>query len=217
MNPLHLCIALSPLAIYMLFLAYMNYGTRPRVLNSFRDLLAVGFGTVGLAIAGPLELFLPESAAFRFGPYSWVMLLILYALTTLLILLCMRPRLVIYNATAEELRPILAMVVQQMDAQSRWAGDGVAMPQSGIHFHLDRAPSMRNVQLVASGNDQDYQSWSQLERRLRVALRKAGGRVRNQNSALFLMLGVVLLVIVTRTVFQEHATMAHSLRELLRM
>lgn len=217
MDPLRLCIALTPLALYLLLIAYLNFGRRPRVLNNFRDSAALAFGIVGLVIAGPLDLFLPESAAFRFGPYAWLMMLILYLLSTALIILSMRPRLVVYNTTTDELRPILATVVQEMDGQSRWAGDSIAMPETGIHMHMDRAPSMRNVQLVASGTDQDYQSWGKLERHLRDALCQVKGKVRNQNSILFLMLAVTLLVIVGQSLFTDHATMAHSLKEMLRM
>ena len=217
MDPLHLCIALTPLAAYLLFLAMLNFGTRPRVLSGIRDSAAIALGIIGLAIAGPLELFLPESAAFRFGPFSWMMMLILYLLAAALIILSMRPRLVIYNTTIEELRPILTATVEEMDQQSRWAGDSVAMPESGIHMHMDANPSMRNVQLMASGSEEDYTSWSKLHWRLHGAFRKTSGRVRNQNAALFLMLAMMLFFIVIRSVIQDHETMASALKELLRM
>lgn len=221
MDPLRLCIALTPLALYLLLMAYVNFGTRPKVWSRVRDLSALGFGIMGLMIVGPMSLFLPESAASRLGWMSWVLMLALYVLSLALVVLSARPRLVIYNVTPEELRPALASVVQELDSQARWAGDSVTMPAFGINLHLDNSHSMRNVQLVSSGPEQHYPSWSKLERRLRATLRKGDfrtvGRFRNQNGFLFLLLAGMLVFMVGKKFIQEHDAMAHSLREMLRL
>ena len=68
---------------------------------------ALAIGISGLMIAGPLELFLPESIAAVVGGWVWLPLLTLYALVITLLLLLARPRLIVYNISPDHLRPIL--------------------------------------------------------------------------------------------------------------
>ncbi|MFM7929359.1 MAG: hypothetical protein ACKO9Q_16760, partial [Pirellula sp.] len=93
--------------------------------------LAVGI--LGLMVIGPFELFLPEAAAIRFGPLVWIVLLIFYGLCVSMVVLLMRPRLVIYNSTVEQLRPIISEISQSMDQKSRWTGDSLVIPSRKIH------------------------------------------------------------------------------------
>ena len=55
----------------------------------------------------------------------------------MLVLLVLRPRLVIYNISVDQLRPILAELVEQLDSEARWAGDSLALPALGVQLHLD--------------------------------------------------------------------------------
>ena len=80
-----------------------------------------------------------------------------------MVLLILRPRLVIYNISVDQLRPILAEVVERMDPEARWAGDCLFLPGLGVQLHLESFGWMRNVSLVSSGPKQDYQGWSRLE------------------------------------------------------
>src|SRR5690606_15633681 len=123
MDPLHLTIALVPLAVYLLVLGIINLGRRPFLTTGGRDGMALALGLAGLVIAGPMELFLPEKAAQTFGPFVWLLMIGLYVLTCTLLVLMARPRLVIYNITPTELRPILEQVAKQLDAQASWADD----------------------------------------------------------------------------------------------
>ncbi len=216
MDPLHLCIALTPLAFYLAFLAALNLRKRPCLLNGFWDMAALGLGLSGLMIAGPLELFLPETAAFRFGPYVWMLLIVLYLLTIALLILSMRPRLVIYNMAAEDLRPVLSTVVQALDGEARWAGEGLAMPQLGVQLHLERSPTMRNIQLVASGFEQDFVGWAKFERALRKALTKVVTGRGRQGTAM-LLLACLLLAIVASSLLTDREAMAQAMQEMLRM
>ena len=59
-DPLHLSIALGPLATYLMVLGVVNLSIRPFVTTGSRDTAALGLAISGLAIAGPMELFLPE-------------------------------------------------------------------------------------------------------------------------------------------------------------
>ena len=109
-DPLHVCIALGPLAVYLFLLGLINLSRRPFLTTGARDAAALGVGISGFVVVGPMELFLPGAAANRFGGYVWLLLLAFYALCLTLWVLLLRPRLVIYNATAEQLRPVLAGV-----------------------------------------------------------------------------------------------------------
>ncbi len=218
MDTLHFCIALAPLALYFLFIGWLNLGGRPHVLSGYRDAGVLALGVTGLAIAGPLELFFPDSAAFRLGPYAWCLLIALYEMSVILVILSMRPRLVIYNTTIEELSPQVAKVVQEMDEHARWAGNSIVLPECDIQMYMDESLSMRNVQLVASGSAQNGSSWLTLKRQLEAAFEKqAAGGSRNPNAMLFLMIGLMLLVVIIKSVVQDHGVMAGSLHEMLRM
>ncbi len=216
MDALHLCVAITPLAIYFVYLAAVNLRARPTIINGSQDTMLLAGGISGLVIAGPLELFLPESTAFRFGPYTWVLLLGLYALGVVLTTLSLRPRLIIYNITLEELRPLLASVVHDLDEQSKWAGDGLDMPQLDVHLHVERLPSMRNVQLVSSGSKQNFQGWNRLEKALQ---KQVGGLTirRNQHGFSLLLIGSLLAGIAIAALVSDHASMAQSIEEMLRM
>ena len=80
-----------------------------------RDIAILAVGISGLLIIGPMELFFPENAVSRFGPYVWVMLLAFYGLTVSLVAMLIRPGLVIYNAREDQIRSVLAEVLGQMD------------------------------------------------------------------------------------------------------
>ena len=58
-------------------------------------------------------------------------------------LLLLRPRLVIYNISADKLRPILADVVGQFDGDARWAGDSLAIPGLGVQLYMDNFAPLR--------------------------------------------------------------------------
>ena len=120
-----------------------------------------------------MELFLVEEAAVLYGGWVWAIMLAAYGLLVALIILLLRPRLVVYNITLEQLRPLLADVVARLDSEARWAGESLVMPQLGVQLHLEEAPFSKNVQLVSSGPQQNLPGWRQLEAELAAALRKA--------------------------------------------
>lgn len=172
MDPLHFCIAVAPLAVYLLLLGIMNLRGRPFVTTGARDAAALAIGLAGFVFAGPMELFFPEGAASRFGPWVWVMLLVLYGLGVSLAVLLMRSRIVIYNITLEQLRPILTSVAMKLDKRSRWTGDSLLLPDRKVHLHVEPVESLRNIQLTAGGSQQSYEGWHLLEVELSKALKK---------------------------------------------
>ena len=64
-NPLHFCIAIAPLSVYLVMLGVLNLQRRSFVTTGARDAAALGIAISGLIVAGPMELFFPESARQR--------------------------------------------------------------------------------------------------------------------------------------------------------
>jgi hypothetical protein len=221
MDPFRMCLALGPVAVYLLLLGGIHLARRPFVVSGTRDTAALGLAVAGLVAVGPVELFFPHAAAAHFGIFVWVFLTALYGLCLVLLLLVSRPRLVIYNVSAEELRPILADLVPQLDADARWAGDGLILPNLGVQLHLDNLPLLRNVALAATGARQSYAGWKRLETDLRTALAGAEAS-RNVRAAHFLGatllgIGALLALVVIWAVAREPQTVARALFDMLRV
>jgi hypothetical protein len=169
-EPFRICLALGPVAIYLLLFGTINLARRPFVVSAARDLAALALAAVGLVAVGPMELFFPLAASIRFGAYVWALMLGLYVLFVVFLILFLRPRLIIYNISIDELRPILADLAGKLDADARWAGDSLWLPSLGVQLHVDSVAKMRNVTLASSGPAQNPQGWRRLELALQAAL-----------------------------------------------
>lgn len=171
MDPLRFAIAACPLAAYLIMLGVINLRPRPLLVTGSGDLATMGAALTGIAFVGPIALFRPEAATGELGNYVWLFLLAFYWLwVTLAVMLC-RPRLVVYNLSAEELRPVLAEAVRQLDGSGRWAGDSVSLSKLGVQFHVDSLAWMRNTSLIATGGRQDLDGWRRLARSVDRTLR----------------------------------------------
>ena len=144
----------------------INLRRRPVVTTGALDVAALAVAISGLLMIGPMNFFLPEAAGRRFGPYAWPLLMAFYALCVILYVLMARPRLVVFNLSAEQLRPILEALARRLDSETKSAGDALLLPQLGIQFHLDAAATMRNVSLVATGDRQSHSGWLRLAQRI---------------------------------------------------
>jgi hypothetical protein len=193
-DPFRLTIALVPLAAYLLLLGAINARRRPFLTSGGCDLTALGVAVSGLVFVGPLELFRPEAATREFGNYIWLFLIMFYWLWLLLVVLLARPRLVVYNISMEELRPVVAETASRLDPDARWAGNDLTLPQLGVHLHLDGFEHMRNVSLVSSGGRQNIDGWRRLARELKRAV--ATMRVKPNPRAIGL-LAIALLLLAT--------------------
>lgn len=216
-DPFQTCLAFGPLAVYLLTVAAFNLRRRPTVLSGMGDMALVALALVGLVMVGPMELCFPESAAlYLLGPWVWLLLLSLYGLCVVLVLLVMRPRVVVYNVSIEELRRVLAEVVGQLDAEARWAGDSLCLPRLGIQLHLDAVAHMRNVSLVANGPRQDYLGWFKLRRGLAAALAKS--RVgRNYRSLTLGLAGLAILALLACLVHHNPEAALQAMHEMFRV
>jgi hypothetical protein len=139
-----------------------------------------------------------------------------YGLCVTLWILLARPRLIVHNATIDLIRPVLASVATKVDPEVRWAGDSLVLPQANVQLHLESYPPMRNVSLVAIGDQQSYSGWQRLQRELRAALRQTEVS-RNPRGFSFLALGIVMASWPFYLMIRDSDTVAQTLREMLRM
>jgi len=170
-DPFRFGVAIVPLAAYGLLLGLINLRRKPLLTTGARDLAALSLAVAGLVAVGPLDLFMPATAANRFGPYVWLLLLGSYALIVTFLILSARPRLVLYNISTDALRPILAEVAVGLDPGARWAGDSLCLPAFAIELHLEGFAAMRNVSVIAANPGQDPDKWRRLEIALAGAIR----------------------------------------------
>jgi hypothetical protein len=212
-----ICLACGPVAVYLLGIGVANLRRRPTLVSGMRDMAALALALVGLVMVGPMELWFPESAALHFlGPLVWAPLAALYALCVVLVLLSMRPRLVIYNISTEELRRVLAETVESLDPEARWAGDALSLPGLGVQLHVDAAGFKRCVSLVASGPGQNHLGWQRLHRAMAEPVKKL--RVtRNPRGLLFLLIGLAGSAILVDLVAQNPQATLEAMYEMFRV
>ena len=192
--------AAMPLGCYLTLLGLVHLRRRPLAVSGAVDAVCLAAGLSGLAVAGPLAFLEPIAGDARGGWIQggwmmagrWALLGALAVLVLAMAILLSRPRLVVYNATVEQLRPAVAEVVLTLDPSSRWAGETVAMPTRGLQVHIDGGSPMRNVTLVALGQRPSPEGWGEFTRRLRRAI--GGLRVSSSPwGGVFLTVGIAIL------------------------
>ena len=216
MRTFELLIAVAPIAMYLVLLGLINLRRRPYVLTGTRESLLVGLALAGLVVVGPIELFFPQQAANRFGHYVWPLLAMFYTLLLCLWILLGRPRLIVYNVSSAQLRAVLSEAAIKLDADARWAGDSLALPQMNVQLHLEVFDWMRNVTLVSTGGDQSYTNWRRLEGALRVALREITVP-RNPRGYSFILVGLMLIATLAIQAARNPQAIAQGLIDFLRL
>ena len=183
-------IALLPLGCYLLVLAWAHLRHRPLAVSGVFDGVMLAAAVSGLAVVGPLALLVPVTGG---SPWSWPVLAFLFALCVAVCVLVSRPRMVVYNITVEQFRPLVAEVVSTLDPKARWAGESAALPDRGFQLHIEGNGALRTVSVVNVGERSSAEGWGEFTRRLRRAVR--GLRVRRSPwGTLFGCLGCGLLV-----------------------
>jgi hypothetical protein len=177
------------------------------------DLAVLGAAMSGLVLVGPIELFRPEAASAEFGSYVWLFLLVFYWLWVWLAVLLGRPRLVIYNISGQQLRPLLAEAAREIDPQSRWAGDSLALPSLGVQLHIESSDWMRHTSMIAAGSKQNLSGWRQLAIQLHGRLNAL--RVPPNPRALGLLsLGILLFFVSIWHMLSDPVRVAQALLEI---
>jgi hypothetical protein len=213
-DPLRLAVALVPVASYLLLIGLLNIRRRPFLTTGGGDLAALGAALSGLVLVGPIELFCPEAASAKFGGYVWFFLLVFYWLWVWLAVLLARPRLVIYNISGEELRPLLAETARALDPQSRWAGDSLSLPTLGVQMHVETSQIMRNALLIASGPKQNLAGWRKMAAQLHKRIKRM--QVTRSPRALgIILLACMLLVASICHMLADPQRVAQAMREML--
>jgi hypothetical protein len=209
-------VAVTPLGIYLLRLGIINLLRWPVVKSGANNIAFLGFALSGFVAVGPMALFVPNAAAITFGRWVWLLMLVFYALCIALWILLARPRVIIYNATVDLVRPVLAEMTARLDPDVRWAGDSVALPQIGVQLHFESYPPMRNVSLVAIGDRQSFSGWQRLERELRTALRQTEV-ARNPRGFSFIAVGLLMASWPLYLTIRDGDAVAQTLKQMLRM
>jgi hypothetical protein len=163
-----------------------------------------------------MELFMPERAAQTFGSLVWMLMIILYFLVCILFSLMARPRLVIYNISATELKPLLEQTVKTLDPQASWADDTYVLPQAFIQLHVDTFPALRNASLVSIGQKQSWQNWRRLELMLGEVLSQQRGAV-NPYGITLILFGLILGGMSVYKLENDQQAAVQALWEMLRL
>jgi hypothetical protein len=175
----------------------------------------LGVAISGLMAPGPMELFLVEAAAVLYGGWLWVMILACYGLAVLFIALMLRPRLVIYNVTSEQLLPALEEALGRLDPKFRWVGNCVVSEELGVSLHVEPLPVVKNVQLISAGPRQSLAGWRRLAVDLSAALQKAPG-TPNPYGASLLSIGLLIAGIITWLMADDPSSVQQALADMLR-
>ena len=140
----------------------------------------------------------------------------LYIFIVLLISFSIRPRLIIYNLSAEQLKTILGRLVAELDPDARWAGDNVELPNLGIQLSLDARSFMRSCQITSIGQDQSPSSWAKLQRALADELAKI--RVPTNPYAISMIaIAMMLATLIAQQIIQNHTVVYNQIRDLLQL
>ncbi len=131
-----------------------------------------------------------------------------------LVLLTLKPRLVIYNLTLDSLRPILADLVDRLDADARWAGDSLVLPALGVQLYVDSFSAMRSTSLVAAGGNQNPFGWRRLQRAFQDVLAREEVP-RNPRGVSFIAIGLLLLAVIVLAVARDPQAAVRSVFDLL--
>jgi len=214
LDPLRFTIALGPLALYFLVLGRINLRPQSTVISGTRDAAALAIAVSGLFVIGPIELFLPSTAADNFGPLAWLMICILYGLIALLSILGQRPRLVIYNIDPAEFRQSFAALCQRLDPAVRRAGDNVELPARGLELRIQS--SLRNVTLMAQGEPVPFVPWRELEQAVAAEIAPRVTRP-NPRGAVLLGMGLAMLAAVVYQISSQPQTVASLFTKMFRL
>jgi hypothetical protein len=215
MDTFSACLAFGPLAIYLVLLGAINLGRRPLVVSGTRETLSLGLALAGLVIVGPMQLFMPEHAATRFGEVVWLLLVGFYVLCLTLIVMLSRPRLVVYNISPQELRLALDAAARRIDAEAMWSGKNLGLPLARVHLHVESFPPLGNVALLSTGDDQSPSGWRRLEASLRETLRTVPGAA-GPHGFWMLLFGALVLVALGYWVADDPQTIAQGIERMLR-
>ena len=209
-------VALAPLAAYLLMLGAVNLSRRPLVISGTRDWAALGVGVSGLMIIGPIELFFSTMLMRSDGPIFWLLVLGLYGSGWMMLVLHAKPRIVVYNATEDDLRDAAETVSRQIDPAAHWVGDTLMMPDAETQLVLEPFAAMRNLSLAPTGESLNLSLWRQMHLGLRRALRDSQ-TAPSLHGFFLLATGVLLTAVMAMQWIGAADQVTDGLREMFRV
>jgi len=216
MDPIRLTIALVPLALYLICLAAIHLRARPTIWNGAADNTYLAGALVGLVLVGPMDSLMPYSSPLP-GYYLWLLMLLLYALGVTMWNLVARPRLVIFHATAEQVRAALEQLALRTEPEAAIAGNSFLLPQTGVHFHVDSYAALGTVSLVALGDQQSYSGWRRLRSELAQSL-NATEAPRTMQGYIFAAMALVMFLGAIAPLHRvDYQAAKKQVREILRL
>ncbi|MEO1991100.1 MAG: hypothetical protein ABGW78_04145 [Pirellulales bacterium] len=191
LDTLPLWTAFLPLGMYLVVVGVVHLSKKPVAISGSLDWTLLGVAIAGFMAVGPLALLQPVMGR---APWTVILLVVLCVLVVALMTLISRPRLVIYNISVEQLRPLLADVVADLDIAARWAGSTAALPTRHLEVRMDCQGPWRTISIVANGERAGLIAWADLCTQLRKKLR--GIRVHPSPwAAFFIPLGTLILMV----------------------
>lgn len=163
-------VATVPLGLYWLALAWLHSRPQPFAVAGKRDFIALALALFGVFFIGPGSATPPLDAMATWGAYVWLLSGLLYFCVVVLLASLQRPRIVVYNATREELRAPLSRVALSLDDEARWAGASLNLPNLGVQLYVDSAALGRVATLVGLDAERSPTGWARLEKELRREL-----------------------------------------------
>jgi hypothetical protein len=127
----------------------------------------------------------------------------------------LRPRLVIYNITSDQLLPILDSLARRLDPAASWAGQSLSLPGLGVHLSIEPLHLVRNAQLVSAGPHQNFDGWRLLEVELAAALRAVRSTANPAGFGLA-AIGLSLVVAITLWLWRDPSGVQQALSQMLR-
>lgn len=191
LDRLPLWAACVPLGLYFVLLGTAHLRRRPVAISGVWDQTLLAAGVAGFVAAGPLAVVQP---AIGTTPWSGILLVALAALAVAAGVVVARPRLVVYNVTLEQMRPLVVDVVSGLDAAARWAGGTAALPTRKLEIRIDGHGPTRTVSVVAGGERPPAEEWSEFCGRLRRGLGGLPVRMTAWGGG-FLAIGVAILLV----------------------
>ena len=216
MDPFRLCLAFGPLAVYLLVVGTINLSRRPLVVSGARETIALGLAVSGLLFVGPVELFLPAPSTIYFGPYLWLLLAGFYGMSLLLVVLVQRPRINVYNISGEQFHHVLPGLAVRLDADARFAGDCLLMPNLKVQLQVDRFSPLRSISLVPVGERQSFQGWGTLQQALEAELAKVPVRPSPQG-VILLIVSVGMLLVLGHQLVDDPLAVTKSMHDMFRL
>lgn len=171
--------------------------------------MALALALSGVFFVGPGQAAIPYGAALVWGRNVWLLGAALYFCVVVLISSTLRPRIVVYNATRDQLRKALATIAISLDDEARWAGSALNLPGLSVQLYVDSAGIGRVATLVGVGMERSAQGWRRLEAELTTRLKESEPS-RGWNWIFFAAFGWGTLALVAWVLFRDYSEIAKA-------